>query len=299
MKETTFTVTYYMHSGFSVASGDILLVFDYWRGEYQELPPERQITEEYIRAFSKVYVFISHEHPDHMDDIVLTWKDWGDVTYIISDGLPLEYKGSRMTPGSQLTLSDRLLVRAYDSTDLGVSWYIELDGHSLFHAGDLNFWHWRNESTLKQIEREEAEFVKKTAPIAEEKIDLAFFPMDPRQGDMSDAGANYFIMTVKPRILVPMHFWTYIDAVKDFAHKSRVPGTEIIPMIQSGEELDVIFSENGGMEIVTYAPAPIMQLEYDEPLGNKNVMLEEYAGENPFAESDMPINFDEPYEPGK
>ena len=25
-------VTYYHHSGFAVSSGDVLLVFDYWRG---------------------------------------------------------------------------------------------------------------------------------------------------------------------------------------------------------------------------------------------------------------------------
>ena len=34
----TATVTFFHHSGFSVAVKDILLVFDYWRGENGALP---------------------------------------------------------------------------------------------------------------------------------------------------------------------------------------------------------------------------------------------------------------------
>ena len=45
----TMTVTYYHHSGFSVASGDILLVFDYWRGKKVRLPDELGVTPEDIK----------------------------------------------------------------------------------------------------------------------------------------------------------------------------------------------------------------------------------------------------------
>ena len=36
-------ITYYNHSGFSVETQDVLLVFDYWRGEHQELPERKRI----------------------------------------------------------------------------------------------------------------------------------------------------------------------------------------------------------------------------------------------------------------
>ncbi len=36
-------------------------------------------------------------------------------------------------------------IRAYGSTDLGVSFYVEAEGKRFFHAGDLNDWHWNQE----------------------------------------------------------------------------------------------------------------------------------------------------------
>ena len=66
------TITYYLHSGFSVAMEDVLLVFDYWTGEQGELPQDKRITPEFLRTFREVYVFISHEHPDHLDPVVNT-----------------------------------------------------------------------------------------------------------------------------------------------------------------------------------------------------------------------------------
>ena len=39
------TVKYYYHSGFSVASGETLLVFDYWMGRQgKKLPAAQRIT---------------------------------------------------------------------------------------------------------------------------------------------------------------------------------------------------------------------------------------------------------------
>ena len=46
------TVTYYHHSGFSVASGDVLLVFDYWRGKARKFPESLGITPETLARFN-------------------------------------------------------------------------------------------------------------------------------------------------------------------------------------------------------------------------------------------------------
>ena len=78
------TVTYYHHSGFSVAMDDVLLVFDYWTGEHGELPEDKRITVDFLKQFRQVYVFISHEHPDHLDPVVFTWRSEAPVTYIVS-----------------------------------------------------------------------------------------------------------------------------------------------------------------------------------------------------------------------
>ena len=122
------TVTYYHHSGFSVASGDVLLVFDYWRGKARKFPEALGITPEKLARFNEVYVFITHEHEDHFDGVVYTWDQYAPTTYIIADCLPENTRGRRMSKGEELTLSDRLQVKAYGSTDSGVSFLVTLDG---------------------------------------------------------------------------------------------------------------------------------------------------------------------------
>ena len=140
---------YLYHSGFSVSCDGYLLLFDYWEGEGGELPVSERLTPEKLKQYEQVFVFISHSHPDHYDPGVYAWGDEVPVTYIIAHDLPGDVRGTRLWPGDFVNLSDRLSVRAFDSTDLGVSFYVTLDDISIFHAGDLNFWHWREESTVQ------------------------------------------------------------------------------------------------------------------------------------------------------
>ena len=149
----SYLVTHYYHSGFSVACGDTLLVFDYWLGEGEELAEQYRITPETLAKFSQVYVFISHDHPDHMDPVVFTWKDLPGVQYIVSSDMPVGTRGRRMAPGDTIRFSDEVEVTAFDSTDLGVSFLVDFKGLMVFHAGDLNFWHWRDESTMRRSRR--------------------------------------------------------------------------------------------------------------------------------------------------
>ena len=103
---TEFLVTHYYHSGFSVACGTSILIFDYWRGEAEELPPHLQLTQEELAAFEHIYVFISHDHPDHLDPVVFSWKDLPGIHYIVSSDMPVGTRGRRMAPGDTLTLDE-------------------------------------------------------------------------------------------------------------------------------------------------------------------------------------------------
>ena len=82
------TVTYYHHSGFSVSSGNVLLIFDYWTGKQKKLPQDRQIKPDDLARYNEVYVFVSHEHEDHYDPVIYTWEEYAPVTYIIADDMP-------------------------------------------------------------------------------------------------------------------------------------------------------------------------------------------------------------------
>ena len=274
-----------------------LVVFDYWRGEKAELPPDKQLTVEKLKAFENVFVFISHEHIDHLDPVVFTWGDAGNVSYIVSSDMPVGTRGKRMAPGDTLKLSDELTVTAFDSTDLGVSFLADFCGIRIFHAGDLNFWHWREESTMQEIEEADAEFRKAVLPLSKEQIDVAFFPVDPRQGAMFEAGANYFILSVKPRILIPMHYFHRADTAVDYARTASCRTTEVIAMpgygdrirIQSDEDhyLNVSFPSDSE-EQPEEEDISLYGSDADLPAGDEDTLLSE---DDPFLESDLPVSY--------
>ena len=280
-----YLITHYYHSGFSAACGDTLLVFDYWRGENGELAEDLQLTPEELAKYAHVYVLVSHDHPDHLDPVIFTWKDLPGVKYIIASDMRAGTPGQRMAPGDTLELEGDVRVTAYDSTDLGVSYLVSFAGLSLFHAGDLNFWHWRDESSMKEIEEADAEFRKALAPLAGVPVDVAFFPVDPRQGSMFEAGANYFILTVKPRILIPMHYFRRADTAMEYAQAASCRATEVIALPGYGEMLNVEEDEEGFLNLSF--PERLSPGEEEEaPEEEYDPLMEE---DNPFLESDLPL----------
>ena len=306
--EQNLLITHYYHSGFSVASQRTLLVFDYWRGEKGELTPEKQLTPAVLKKYEHVYVFISHEHIDHMDPVVFSWNETGNVSYIVSSDMPVGTRGKRMAPGGTLKLSEELSVTAFDSTDLGVSFLADFCGIRIFHAGDLNFWHWREESTMQEIEEADTAFRKAVQPLSKERIDVAFFPVDPRQGAMFEAGANYFILSVKPRILIPMHYFHRADTALDYARTASCRTTEIIALPGYGDRLLIQTDEEQYLN-VSFPPEEIPAAEEEEQkeadaekpdptreagyVSGKEPYLESgetlLSEDDPFLESDLPL----------
>lgn len=281
------TVTYYHHSGFSVASGDVLLVFDYWRGKANPFPEALGITPEVLARYNEVYVFISHEHEDHYDGVVYTWDQYAPVTYIVADCLPEQARGHRVQKGSEMSLSDRVQVKCYGSTDSGVSFLVTVDGVSFFHAGDLNFWHWREVCNAHQIQEADADFRSEMADIQGVDIDVAFFPVDPRMGMLFDAGANYFVLTAKPRLLLPMHFWGRSDVISEFARRSRTRETEIVALSSPGQAITLDIEDDGFMNITLLSAPTVHQAA---PAADQAVSLDGYEGADPFHETDLPID---------
>lgn len=282
--ERALEVTYHHHSGFSCAVGDVLLVFDYWQGEGGWLPQEQRVTPDTLRRYRAAYVFVSHSHPDHLDPVVFEWAGETPVTYVLSQDAPAQYPGNRMRPGETLALPD-LRVAAFDSTDLGVSYLVTIAGVNIFHAGDLNFWHWREESTVQEIEEADNAFRAACKPLEKENIDLAFFPVDPRQGRLFDAGANYFIMTVRPRLLVPMHFWGRPEVAVEFARRARCRQTEVVAMTRPGDRMRLELDADGFMTVNVLAAPEIAP--------RREVSLDGYEGEDPFINTDLPVKLDD------
>ncbi len=279
------TVTYLHHSGFMAAVEDTLLVFDYWRGEGNALPMKARITEEDFKPFKRVFVFASHSHPDHFDEVIYTWNIGKyNITYIVSDDIPVGKRGKRMAAGDTLTFDD-MKVTACPSTDLGVSFYVDIDGLKIFHAGDLNLWHWRDESTLREIADAEKAFYDACEPLRDKPIDLCMFPLDPRLGGMFDAGINHFVMAVKPRLVIPMHWQERPEVAIEYARRGRTKYTEILAMTKPRERADLTFGD-GELRIHMHTPTAGLY-DDNEPEQSEN---EAFTQEDPFTDTDLPID---------
>ncbi len=227
-------VEYLGGSGFLVTIGETGFLFDASEhGADRRAMPEREA----LAAFKKLYVFVSHHHDDHFSEKIYDLCGENAV-YIVGFDVPEPHRGVRMKPGEKQGFGS-VEVEAFGSTDEGVSFLVEYAGIRLFHAGDLNLWHWRDESSITQIEAAERAFYDCVAPIPTGTIDIAFFPVDPRQGSMYDAGAGYFVMTVKPRIMIPMHFQGRGDVALRFALTGETSHTKVVALEAAGDVIDL------------------------------------------------------------
>ena len=280
----TAIVTYFHNSGLSVAIEDTLLIFDYWCGENgAALPPAARITDAELKSYARVLVFVSHEHEDHFDEIIYRWDyEHLPITYIVSDDLPIGKRGKRMKPGDTMTV-DGVEIAAFDSTDKGVSFYVTVDGLHIFHAGDLNLWHWREESTPREIARAEADFYAAVDPLTRVPIDIAMFPVDPRMGGLYDAGANHFVMAVKPSVFIPIHWQGRPEVAVSYARTGHTAFTEVVALTKLREAAVVVFGEFDFQ--VRKLPVPDFPAsgEPDEKPGVRE-------GGDPFTGTDLPVN---------
>ena len=78
----------------------------------------------------------------------------------------------------------------------------------LFHAGDLNNWHWSEESTPQEIRKAEGDFLAEIKNLQQKapRVDIAMFPVDSRIGKDYMRGAEQFVERIKTAIFAPMHF---------------------------------------------------------------------------------------------
>ena len=286
--ERQLKVTYHHNSGFSVQVGSTLLVFDYWEGERRQLSPVGQLNTKILSVFEDVYVFVSHVHPDHLDPVIYEWREeLPNINYVVSSDLPIGKRGKRISPQETLELTRDISVSAFDSTDLGVSFLVNAYGLNIFHAGDLNLWHWRQESTLREIEAAEQAFYKACEPIPVDVIDLAMFPVDPRQGMMYDAGANHFILSKNPRLFIPMHWQERSEVAIDFARRASTQHTEVIAITHPGETATITYSDNYIDVHIVEPPKDFSDMPLPNSYKPKHTPRDP---DDPFADSDLPVD---------
>ena len=214
-----------------------------------------------LRSEKPMYVFSSHFHEDHFTKDIFEWKKQKlNITYILSKDIYKHRRASKedadvwLAKGgiwSDVTIS----VWALGSTDSGVSWIVEAEGHRIFHAGDLNNWYakfltddnpdqqrysFEMEETFNPIAHEkqflgELKDIRKVA----DSFDLVMFPIDGRVGNGYTLGARQFIERFKVGLFVPMHFTTGFESswrMKEFTDEKNITFWEIN---REGETIEI------------------------------------------------------------
>ena len=216
MEKLNVRIQHIVHSCFTVETKEHFFVFDYYTGDIE------------LSKTKKNYIFVSHGHGDHYSPEIFNWEA-NNIKYIISSDINVGVDNKKiyiMNPNELLEFDD-IDIKTFGSTDLGLSFLITVDGINIFHAGDLNWWYWNNDSPEEKREMETA-FKGEIAEIKGEEIDIAFFPVDPRLEENFHLGGEYFIKEIKPKYFLPMHFGDKFEASKKFIHKMKNSPSNIV-----------------------------------------------------------------------
>ena len=210
-------ITYISHSCFAVELEHSVLVFDYYQGELPLWNPEKTIC-----------VFVSHRHYDHFSKEIFRWTEqYPKIKYILSDDISAaSYDASeicrsdltRIAPNQTETIGN-CVIETFRSTDEGVAFLVSCEEKLFYHAGDLNWWHWEEESTLyneTMKERYQSEIGKLKEALSGKTIDVAFLVLDPRQEDAYALGMEHFLLEIPVQFAVPMHLWEEYALAKQY-----------------------------------------------------------------------------------
>lgn len=222
MPTTNAYITHLFHSSFLIETDNCILIFDYFDyASHYIIKSSKILTAEFFTDKKNVYVFVSHGHKDHYAPIIFQWQEANpNIKYVLSNDIELDAKKPNyhlIDKYESLTIDD-IKITTYDSTDLGVSYLVEVDGITIFHSGDLNWWHWKNDTKEAQ-DKEEKDYKEEINKLKDIKIDIAFVPVDPRLEENFYLAGEYFAKTISPQLLVPMHFSDKFCTPKKFKKK--------------------------------------------------------------------------------
>lgn len=100
--------------------------------------------------------------------------------------------------------SDKLTVTMFGSTDAGGSFLVDTGTHRIFHAGDLNWWHWSGDTPENIAEAKQLK-EKEFAPLTGLSVDVMMFPVDARLEVAREWGALEVLGMMNTKLFIPMH----------------------------------------------------------------------------------------------
>ena len=212
IKDDKVIVTYLKHSGFLVELEQAYLLFDYFQGVIPSLAKNKEL-----------FVFASHAHHDHYNPEIFQLQTLqNQVTYILSSDIDVASVNQERIVIKQVAPYESLRIHGFEiqtfkSTDEGVAFLVTTpQGMRIYHAGDLNWWHWKGESETYNQDmamkyQHEIDLLTKSSHGV---IDLAFVPVDPRLEEYAVYGLEYLKKEIVLKYVIPMHFWERYDELE-------------------------------------------------------------------------------------
>lgn len=235
-------ITFIKHSGFMVELESATLIFDWYSGKLPKIPDGKPLL-----------VFASHSHSDHFDPEIFSLDDGKrDIRFLLGFDTKITKKRLEKWGVSDDTASRCISVSGNEtlepipgvkveslfSTDEGVAFLVEADGKTVYHAGDLNWWHWNKDTDDVNKEREER-FKRFAEPLLGRHIDAAMVPVDPRQEQAGYWTAEYLLETSDIDVLIPMHQWEDFDFTDGLIKKVPQYKDRIVKITSNGQELEI------------------------------------------------------------
>jgi len=229
MMNRKIEVWYLYHSGFAVNVGNNFLIFDYYsdKSEDNKRSLSLGVIEPSEIKNKEVFVFSSHRHPDHFNPVILSWKEQiPNIHYYLSYDIPKKYhrEWTSILKHNDTYQDRNLSIKTFKSTDEGIAFLINIDSISIYHAGDLNWWHW-DEEPKSWNNNMAALYKREVALIKNDPIDIAFLTADPRLENAELLGMEWFLNEVDVKIAFPMHFgndYSIMDRIKSKADSNSV-----------------------------------------------------------------------------
>lgn len=240
-------ITYIGHSGFLLETDSAYFLFDYYQGEIPSVNKDKPLV-----------VFVSHGHADHYNPAIFELVSHRpSVQFILPKGTQIkkyvlehEERGINLSEHLMLVKKNEvydvilsngnaLTITTLKSTDLGVAYLLDFEGKTYYHAGDLNLWLWDGEST-EYNENMTRKYFTQLEKLREKEIDIAFVPLDSRQGKHAFAGMESFLEYTNTKHVFPMHMWEEYHIIADFLEKHPEYQAKMMKIEYQGQSFSVL-----------------------------------------------------------
>lgn len=238
------------HSAFAIKTDSLSIIIDFYddKGSYNDY--KSFLDTNVLNTENELYILSSHSHQDHFDKRILDFTNQKHEHRLIlareiyrSNKELLENVDAYYLIKNKEYEDDLIYIKAYGSTDIGISFYIYLKDikKSIFHAGDLNNWHWNEESEESEILEYESFWYKELKFITNniKELDLLLFPVDPRLGHDYAKGALEFLDKIAVHYFCPMHFWGDFTSANNIANLYQGKITKFIKLTHKKQIIDI------------------------------------------------------------